>query len=123
MHTRLGRLETALHQLVVRLEKALDRQEIALGVFLAIDWAFNNNSYVSMRAALTKPESITPHDVLELPWRAGWPHRFLVDFPGTSECLEADNKEMFCHLSYGALLLTNCWQCSTGEVSIFKICG
>jgi predicted ABC-type ATPase len=30
-------VETALHQLVIRVEKALDQQEIALGVFLDID--------------------------------------------------------------------------------------
>jgi hypothetical protein len=45
-------VETALHQLVVRVEKALDQQEIALGVFLDIDGAFNNTSYDSTRAAL-----------------------------------------------------------------------
>jgi hypothetical protein len=35
-------VETALHQLVVRVEKALDQQETALGVFLDIEGAFNN---------------------------------------------------------------------------------
>jgi hypothetical protein len=34
-------VETALHQLVVRVEKALDQQEIALGVFLDIEGAFS----------------------------------------------------------------------------------
>jgi len=33
-------VETALHQLIVRVEKALDQQETALGVFLAIKGAF-----------------------------------------------------------------------------------
>jgi len=45
-------VETALHQIVVRVEKALDQQEIALGVFLDIEGAFNNTSYDSMCAAL-----------------------------------------------------------------------
>ena len=45
-------VETALHQLVVRVDKALDQQEIALGVFLDIEGAFNNTSYDSMCAAL-----------------------------------------------------------------------
>jgi len=47
-------VETALHQLVVRVEKALDQQEIALGVFLDIEGAFNNTSYDSMCAALVR---------------------------------------------------------------------
>jgi hypothetical protein len=33
-------VETALHQLVVRIEKALDQQEIALGAFLDIEGGF-----------------------------------------------------------------------------------
>jgi len=40
-------METALHQLVVWVEKALDQQETALGVFLDIEGAFNNTSYDS----------------------------------------------------------------------------
>ena len=47
-------METALHQLVVRFEKALDQQETALGVFLDIEGVFNNTSYDSMHAALAK---------------------------------------------------------------------
>ena len=45
---------TALHQLVVRVEKALDQQEIALGVFLDIEGAFDNTSYDSMCTALAR---------------------------------------------------------------------
>jgi hypothetical protein len=46
-------VETALHQLVVRVEKALlHQQEIALGVFLDIEGAFNYTSIDSMFAAL-----------------------------------------------------------------------
>jgi len=47
-------VETALHQLVVRVEKTLDQQEIALGVFLDIEGAFNNTSCDSMCAALVR---------------------------------------------------------------------
>jgi hypothetical protein len=47
-------VETALHQLVIRVEKVLDQQEIALGVFLDIVGAFNNTSYDSMCTALTR---------------------------------------------------------------------
>jgi hypothetical protein len=47
-------VETALHQLVVRVEKDLDQQEIALGVFLDIEGAFNNTSNDSMCTALTR---------------------------------------------------------------------
>jgi hypothetical protein len=45
-------VETALHQLVVRVEKALNQQEIALGNFLDIEGAFNSTSYDSMCAVL-----------------------------------------------------------------------
>jgi hypothetical protein len=44
--------ETALHQLVVRVEKVLDQQEIALGVFLDIQGAFNYTSFDSMCTTL-----------------------------------------------------------------------
>jgi len=37
-------VETALHQLVVQVEKALDQQETALVAFLDIKGAFNNTS-------------------------------------------------------------------------------
>jgi len=47
-------VETALHQLVVWVEKALDQQEIALGVLLYIEGAFDNTSYDSMCSALTR---------------------------------------------------------------------
>jgi len=47
-------VETALHQLIVRVEKALDQQEIALGVFLDIEGAFDNTSYDTMCSALTR---------------------------------------------------------------------
>jgi len=43
-------VETALHQLVVWVEKALDQQETALGVFLDTEGVFNNTSYDSMCA-------------------------------------------------------------------------
>jgi hypothetical protein len=38
-------VETALHQLVVWVEKALDQHEIALGIFLDIEGVINNTSY------------------------------------------------------------------------------
>ena len=47
-------VEMALHQLVVRAEKALDQQEIALGIFLDIEGMFNNTSYDSMCVALVR---------------------------------------------------------------------
>ena len=46
-------VEMALHQLVVRGEKALDQPEIALGVF-DIEGVFNNTSYDSMCAAVAR---------------------------------------------------------------------
>jgi hypothetical protein len=47
-------VETALHQLVVRVEKAVDQQEVALGVFLDIEGAFNNTSFDTMCMALAR---------------------------------------------------------------------
>jgi len=47
-------VETALHQYVVQAEKALDQQEIALGVFLDIEGAFDNTSYDCMCSAFTR---------------------------------------------------------------------
>ena len=41
-------VKKALHQLLVRIEKALDQQETALGIFLDIEGALNNTSYDSM---------------------------------------------------------------------------
>ena len=41
-------VETSFHQLVVWIEKALDQQETALGVFLDREWAFNNTCYDTM---------------------------------------------------------------------------
>ena len=55
-----------------------------------------------------------------LPWRASWPQRLLVNFPKASWCPEIGHREVSCHLSYGALLLTNCYQGSMGEVSVLK---
>ena len=47
-------VETALHQLVVRAEKALDQQQIALGAFLDIEGAFNGTSYDTMCDAVVR---------------------------------------------------------------------
>jgi hypothetical protein len=47
-------VDSALHQLVVRVEKALDQQEIALGVFLDIEGTFDNTSCDSTCSALTR---------------------------------------------------------------------
>lgn len=47
-------METALHQLVVWNEKALDQQETALGVFLDIEGVFNNTFYDTMCDALVR---------------------------------------------------------------------
>ena len=49
-------VEMALYQLMVQDEKTLNRQEIALGVFLDIEGVFNNTSYDPMCAALAKHE-------------------------------------------------------------------
>jgi hypothetical protein len=66
--------ETALHQLVVRVEKVLDQKQTALGIFLDIKGAFNNTSYDSISAALARHGVIhTIIDELGLPWKADGP--------------------------------------------------
>jgi hypothetical protein len=47
-------VETALHQFVVRVAKAIDQQEIALGAFLDIEGEFNNTCNNTMCDALVK---------------------------------------------------------------------
>jgi hypothetical protein len=47
-------VETALHQLVVLAEKALDQQDIALGAFLDIEGAFNSTCYGTMCDSLVR---------------------------------------------------------------------
>jgi len=47
-------VETALHQLVVRVEKAVDQQKRALGVFLDREGVFNNTCYDTMCDALVR---------------------------------------------------------------------
>ena len=95
-------VETALHQLLVRVEKALDQQEIALGVFLDIEGAFDNNSYDFMCSDI---EQIRPlYDGLEPPWRVGWPWRLSGMPLGVSGCPGVALREEFYHPSYGALL-------------------
>jgi hypothetical protein len=47
-------VETALHNLVVRVEKAFGQQQTALGVFLDIEGAFNNTCYGTICDALVR---------------------------------------------------------------------
>jgi hypothetical protein len=49
-----GKSVIALHHLVVQVEKVLDQQETALGIFLDREEAFNNTPYDSICAALAK---------------------------------------------------------------------
>jgi hypothetical protein len=45
-------VETTLHQLIVRVEKVLDQRELALGVFLDTEGAYNYTSFDSICTAL-----------------------------------------------------------------------
>ena len=47
-------MKTALHHLVVHVEKALDQQDITLGVFLDMEGAFNNTCYDTICDALVR---------------------------------------------------------------------
>ena len=94
-------VETALHQLVVRVKKALDQQVIALGVFLDTEGAFDNTSYDSMCSALTR------HGVDQtiIRWtRATLEGRLATAaFGGVSRSVTV-SKGGFYHPYYGALL-------------------
>jgi hypothetical protein len=102
-------VETVLHQLVVRVEKVLDQQEIALGIFLDTEGAFNI-SYDSMRITLAKHG--VDHTIVR--WiRAtldGW--LAMATLGGFSRSVTVSrgrpaHREVSCHLSYGALLSVN----------------
>jgi hypothetical protein len=102
-------VETALHQLVVRVEKALDQQEIALGVFLDIEGAFNNTSYDSMCTALTR-HGVDPTIVR---WIRGTLEGRLATatLGGITRgvaCPRGALRGVSCHPSFGALLSMNC---------------
>ena len=62
------------YQLTVRVQKALDQLETALGVFLDIQEAFNNTCYDTMCVMLSSGlVVITPlRGGLGPPWRAPW---------------------------------------------------
>ena len=99
-------VEMAFYQLVVVVEKALDLQEAALGVFLDTEGAFNITSYDSMCAALFKHRvDYTIVHGLELPWRTAWLQQLSVDLPRMLWYLGVAYREVFCQHAYGALLL------------------
>ena len=94
------------HQLVVRVEMALDLQETALGVFLDGEGAFNNTSLTPCVLVLLNMGLTTPlYGGLELPWRTTWLRQILVDLQRLLQYLGVVLREVFCHQSYGALLL------------------
>jgi hypothetical protein len=89
-------VKTALYQLVVRVEKALDQQKTALEVFLDIEGAFNNTSYDTMCDALMVV-NIPSYGGLEPPWRVAWLLRPLVDHPLESRFPGAARRKVCCH--------------------------
>jgi hypothetical protein len=92
-------VETALHQLVLRVEKALDQQDTALGVFVDIEGAFNNTCYDTMCDALIKHGS----DYTNVRWiRATLLWRPSVGFPRGLRFPEAARREVCCHRFYGS---------------------
>jgi len=101
-------VETALHQLVVRVEKALDQQEIAVGVFLDIEGAFNNTSYDSMCEDLVRHG--VDHTIVRWVKATLEGRQATATLGSISRVLlypENARREVCCRLSYGALLLMN----------------
>jgi len=80
-------IETIFRQRVVQVEKALDRQETALGIFLYIEESCNYTSLTSCVMLLSDVGMATPlSGALGLPWRAAWPRRHLVILSGGLRC-------------------------------------
>jgi len=52
---------SALHQLVGRIEKALDAKQYALGVFFDIETAFDNTSPIAVKQSLREREGYISH--------------------------------------------------------------
>jgi hypothetical protein len=76
-------VETALHQLVVRVEKALDQQEVALGVFLDTEGHFATLLMTPCVQHLSDIEWIIPsYDGSKPAWRVVRPQRCLAAFAG-----------------------------------------
>jgi len=96
-------MKTALRQLVIRVEKALDQQETAMCVFLHIEWAINNTSYDMCTAFVRHGVDYTI-----LQWiRANLGGRLATaNLNGYSIIFVVSRGFPFCHRSYGALLLT-----------------
>jgi hypothetical protein len=70
--------EMALHQLIVQVEKVLDQQETALGVFLDIEGHLTTSPMTPSLPRWLDMRSVTPsYDELGLPWRADGPLRLL----------------------------------------------
>ena len=58
--------ESALHQLVSRLEKAIDQRQYALGVFFDIEGVFDNSSPRSVRYTLDEWKVVKPKTALSM---------------------------------------------------------
>jgi len=98
-------VETALYQLVVRIEKALDEQEVALVIFLDIEGAFNYSSYDSMCLALARQG--VNHTIIRwvkatLEGRRATAR--LAISPGVSRYPDDARREVCCHPFYGVSL-------------------
>jgi hypothetical protein len=75
-------VETAQHQLVLRIEKALDQKEIDLGAFLNIEGAIKIPAMTPCVMLSSGMVVIIPScDRLEPPWRAAWLSRPLMTSP------------------------------------------
>jgi hypothetical protein len=99
-------VEKARHQLMVRVEMALNLQETALSVFLDGEGAFNNTSLTpSVLVLLNKGLTTLSYGGLELPRRTAWLRQITVDLQRLLRYLGVAHREVFCHQSYGVLLL------------------
>lgn len=95
-------VETALHQLMVRVEKVIDQQETALGIFIDIQGGLitllTPCLLLLSDMGLGTPVSI----VLVLPWRAARTGRNLMNHTCGLRCPGGARREAYCRRACGA---------------------
>jgi len=95
--------ENGTYQLVVLVEKALDKQETVLGVLLGIEGAFNNTCYnTNCGARVRHGSDYTIVGGLGPPWKAAFLWRPSIDFPCELRYPGPAHMEVCCHRFYGA---------------------
>jgi hypothetical protein len=107
-YQRYGRSsETALHDLVSRIESALGHKIFALGAFLDVEGAFDNTFFGAMGKACADHKV---HFTLSRWIAALLSNRTIrVEIKGVSSTMIAVHREVYCHRFCGIWLFVPCW--------------